>query len=562
MATDKTKLPGLKPIPSTVDKELAGSLKAMHEILGVHTGQRGHPLDRAVTVRELIDSGMAKELNDNPFDPNAGTGPSDFAPIDQVVGDLSIPPAPISLTASAAFTAIILDWNGTSASAPYGNHAFTEIWRSRDNNLAGATLRATTNAFIYTDEVGYDETYYYWVRYVSTNDVQGPFNNTNGVEATTLSNVSAVMTDLSETLANMPGYSVLTSADSTNASNIATVTSDVSTLQTTVSSHASTLTSHTSSINSNTSNVTSLTSTTSTINGNLSAMYVIKASVESNGSVSAAGMLIGANASSGSNLQSYVQFQADKFAIWSGSTNVAPFIVSGGTVFIDSARIQDGAITNARIANATIQSSKIANAAITTAKIADANITTAKIGNAQITTAKIADAQITDAKITGTLDSNKINVDTLNVKHFANVSADIINQTGGTVPLRVTAENSEYAGTYPGQTENNTEAVYMNTTLNNVRNGAGYQVVYSAVLGDTRNGTMEYSFNGTTWTALSPSMNTESGTFRTYVFIWQGTISGMSSSQETVYWRVNWNNSGSIFNSTYQSIYIDVDNTQ
>jgi hypothetical protein len=102
----------------------------------------------------------------------------------------------------------------------------------------------------------------------------------------------------------------------------------------------------------------------------------------------------------------------------------------------------------------------------------------------------------------------------------------------------------------------------MNTTLNNVRNGAGYQVVYSAVLGDTRNGTIQYSFNGTTWNTLSPRMDTQSGTFRTYVFIWQGTISGMSSSQETVYWRVNWNNSGSIFNSTYQAIYIDVDNTQ
>jgi hypothetical protein len=532
VATDKTKLPGLKPIPGTVDKELAGSLKAMHEILGVHTGQRGHPLDRAVTVRELIDSGVVKEKNDNPFDPNAGTGPSDFGPIDEVVGDLSVPPAPISLTASVAFTAVILDWNGTSASAPYGNHAYTEIWRSRDNNLAGATLRATTNAFIYTDEVGYNETYYYWVRYVSTNDVQGPFNNTNGVEATTLSNVSAVMTDLSETLANMPGYSVLTSADSTNAANITTVSN-----------------------------------TTSTINGNLNAMYVIKASVESNGSVSAAGMLIGANANSGSNLQSYVQFQADKFAIWSGSTNVAPFIVSGGTVFIDSARIQDGAITNARIANATIQSSKIANAAITTAKIADGNITTAKIGDAQITNAKINDLNATKINA-GTINSARIDVDTLNVKHFADVSVDIINQTGGTVPLRVQAKNQHWTGSFVGSTINSVEAVYMNTTTANIRNNATFQVIYSAVLGSTRVGTIEYSYNGSTWVSLggvgnsSTSINTDAGNnYRTYVFVFQGTLTGMSSSQETVYWRVNWNNTGSQLNTTYQSIYIDIDNT-
>lgn len=525
MATDKTKLPGLKPIPGTVDKELAGSLKAMHEILGVHTGQRGHPLDRAVTVRELIDSGVVKEKNDNPFNPNAGTGPSDFGPIDEVVGDLSVPPAPISLTASVAFTAVILDWNGTSASAPYGNHAYTEIWRSRDNNLAGATLRATTNAFIYTDEVGYDETYYYWVRYVSTNDVQGPFNNTNGVEATTLSNVSAVMTDLSETLANMPGYSVLTSADTTNAANITTVSN-----------------------------------TTSTINGNLNAMYVIKASVESNGSVSAAGMLIGANANSGSNLQSYVQFQADKFAIWSGSTNVAPFIVSSGTVFIDSARIQDGAITNARIANATIQSSKIADAAITTAKIADANITTAKIGNAQITNAKINDLNA-DKINAGTINSARINVDTLNVKHFADVSADIINQTGGTVPLAVYNSANQFGGTYPGSTVNSTETTFLPITVNNVRNGATFQVLYSAVLGDVRNGTIQYSFDGSTWVSLSPTVNADAGTFRTYAFMWQGTLTGMSSSQETVYWRINWSVTGGQHNSTYQSMYVYIDNT-
>ena len=162
------------------------------------------------------------------------------------------------------------------------------------------------------------------------------------------------MTDLSETLANMPGYSVLTSADSTNAANITTVSN-----------------------------------TTSTINGNPNAMYVIKASVESNGSVSAAGMLIGANANSGSNLQSYVQFQADKFAIWSGSSNIAPFIVSGGTVFIKDAMIQDAAITNAKILNGTIEEAKIANGAITEAKIGDAEITTAKIEDAAITDAKI-----------------------------------------------------------------------------------------------------------------------------------------------------------------------------
>jgi len=624
MATTGTKLPGLKPIPAKVDKELAGSLKAMQEALAIRLGQLGDPIDRAVTLRELIDSGLAVKLKDNPFDPNAGLGPTDFGPPDAGPGDLSIPPAPVSLTAEGVFTQVILDWNGTSASAPYGNHAYTEIWRSRDNNLAGATLRATTTAFIYTDEVGYGETYYYWVRYVSTSDVQGPFNNTNGAEATTLQDIAAVMTELSETLADLPGYNLLatsttaatiiksssqpstrTNGDplqpndiwfdtddgqiytrnvannawvagrdatlvnlfgttsftgSTLTSAMATAQSDIVTVTNAQSATATNVTNLTSTVNGNTSSISTLNTTTANINGDLNAMYVLQVATETNGSVSSAGMVIGSNASSGSGAQSYVQFRADKFAIWNGSSGTAPFIVSGGTVFIDSARIQDGAITNAKIGNLAVEEGKIANLAVTNGKIGNLAVTEGKIQDLAVTNAKINNLSAT--KITSDqLDSARINVDTLNVKHFADVSADIFNQTGGTVPLAVYNSASQYNGSYPGDQINSVEAVYLPITVNNVRNGATYQVLYSAVLGDVRNGTLQYSFNGSTWVSLSPVVEADAGVFRTYAFMWQGTLTGMSSSQETVYWRMNFNVSGSVHNSTYQSMYVYIDNT-
>jgi len=624
MATTGTKLPGLKPIPAKVDKELAGSLKAMQEALAIRLGQLGDPIDRAVTLRELIDSGLAVKLKDNPFDPNAGLGPTDFGPPDAGPGDLSIPPAPVSLTAEGVFTQVILDWNGTSASAPYGNHAYTEIWRSRDNNLAGATLRATTTAFIYTDEVGYGETYYYWVRYVSTSDVQGPFNNTNGAEATTLQDIAAVMTELSETLADLPGYNLLatsttaatiiksssqpstrTNGDplqpndiwfdtddgqiytrnvannawvagrdatlvnlfgttsftgSTLTSAMATAQSDIVTVTNAQSATATSVTNLTSTVNGNTSSISTLNTTTANINGDLNAMYVLQVATETNGSVSSAGMVIGSNASSGSGAQSYVQFRADKFAIWNGSSGTAPFIVSGGTVFIDSARIQDGAITNAKIGNLAVEEGKIANLAVTNGKIGNLAVTEGKIQDLAVTNAKINNLSAT--KITSDqLDSARINVDTLNVKHFADVSADIFNQTGGTVPLAVYNSASQYNGSYPGDQINSVEAVYLPITVNNVRNGATYQVLYSAVLGDVRNGTLQYSFNGSTWVSLSPVVEADAGVFRTYAFMWQGTLTGMSSSQETVYWRMNFNVSGSVHNSTYQSMYVYIDNT-
>jgi trimeric autotransporter adhesin len=80
-------------------------------------------------------------------------------------------------------------------------------------------------------------------------------------------------------------------------------------------------------------------------------MYVINVATESNGSKSAAGMVIGSNANSGSGATSYVQFRADTFAIWNPSTTstVAPFIITDNVVYIDTARIKDASITEAKI---------------------------------------------------------------------------------------------------------------------------------------------------------------------------------------------------------------------
>ena len=772
MATKGTKVPALKNIPAKTDPELRATLNSMKEAQEVRLGRRGDPRDRAITLRELIDSGLAIELRNNPFDPNAGVGALDFIP-NVPGGNLAVPPAPTGLEASGAFTEIIVSWND----AQYGNHAYTEVWRSRNDDIGGATLVTTTNSFIVTDPVGYNQEYYYWVRFVSTSNVSGPFNKTNGVKATTLEDIAAVMEQLSEELSNLPGYTALTTlitngdvataatanlaarvirstsapttrADGsalvqsdvwidtddnnqmyirnasnngweeardgtlvtlvnsintqqgTNTTNIASATSDIITLTTANSSRASEITALESTINnsstglaaahsaisteattratadtalatditnltstvgSNTSaisteqttranadtalatDITNLTSTvgtntsaiateattranadtalstlitnlTSTVSGNTSAisteattranadsanatsisnlsstvgttnsnvstlqtsvsnlegdadaMFVIQVATESNGSKSAAGMVIGSNASSGSGAQSYVQFQADKFAIWSGSSAVAPFIIDNGVVYIDTARIKDGAIQNAKIQDGTIENAKIKDATIETAKIKDAQITTAKIDNLAVDNAKVF-GNLSAAKITADqLDSARINVDTLNVKHFDNVSTDIKSHTGAFVPLGVEANVQSWSGTYPGQTivsQESSSVVNIGCSTANIRNNAKYRVVYSAVLGDVRNGTIQYSFNNSSWVSLSPKVNANAGTFRTYVFIWDGQITGMSSSQSTVYWRITWNVSGGQVNSTYQALYVTMDNTQ
>ena len=621
----ETKVPAIKNIPAQVDRETGLALESMKEALEVRLGRRGDPKDRAVTLRELIDSGLATDLAQEPYNPN--TGATGFAPVRERPGDVVVPPAPTSLTASGLFTDVLLSWNQSTNTAPYGNHAFTEIWRSQAEDLSSAVLVGTTNAFIYTDKgIEYDSTYYYWVRFVSTSNIPGPWSNM--ASATTVENIGATMAALSETLADLPGYNLL--ATSTTAATIiksssepstrgngdalqpndiwfdtddgqiytrntsnnawvagrdatlvnvfgatsftgstltaamATAQSDIVTVTNAQSSTASSLSSLSSTVTSNnntlTASVNTLNTTTASHTGDLNAMFVLQVATESNGSKSAAGMVVGSNASNGSGAQSYVQFQADKFAIWSGSSNIAPFIVDGGVVYIDQARIKDGAILDAKIGS--LDGGKITADTITATQIDGGTITATEIAADTITATEIAGNTITADEIAaGTITATEIDVDTLNVKHFADVSADIINQTSGTVPLAVYNSANQFDGSFPGDQENNTETTFLPLTVSNVRNGATYQVLYSAVLGDTRQGKIQYSFtsNFASPVTLSPVVSSDAGTFRTYVFMWQGTITGMSTSQETVYWRINW--IGGTHNSTYQSMYVYIDNT-
>lgn len=457
MSTTGTKLPAIVAVPSSADPQLKKTLDSLIEVVQVLVGRRGDPRDRAVTLRELIGSGLAEELLDNPFNPNAGTGVVDFGP-PSALNDVTIPPAPTGLAVSAAFTTSVLSWDDPQ----FGNFAFAEVFRATSNDISNAIIADTTTASVWSDSNDYNQTFYYWVRFVSTSDVRGPF--AGSVNATTAANISAVMTSLSQTLADLPGYNLLatgttaatiiksssqpstrTNGDALqpndiwfdtddgqiytrNSSNnawvagrdsalvtafgstsftgstltaaMATAQSDIVTVTNAQSATATSLTNLTSTVGTNTSSISTLNTTTATHTGDLNAMFVLQVSTESDGSKSAAGMVIGSNASDGSGAQSYVQFQADKFVVWNGNNaSTAPFIVSSNTVFIKDAMIQDAAITTAKIASLAVDEARIASSAVTNAKIGNASVSTAKIQDAAITDAKILNAAVTNAKI-------------------------------------------------------------------------------------------------------------------------------------------------------------------
>ena len=302
-------------------------------------------------------------------------------------------------------------------------------------------------------------------------------------------------------------YNSLNSTVGTNTTNIATAQGDIVTLTTDTAANASSITSLTSTVGSNTSAISSeqttranadtalaadITSLTSTVNGvsssvttnataitginnNASAGYVLK--VDANGKI--AQMVLGANASSGSGASSVVSFLADTFKIDNGSgSSVSPFLVSGGSVFIDNARINN-------------------------------------------------------------LSGTKTDVDTLAVKYFADVTSKIYNHDNTAVPLTrfgntyTTTSNSGGSGvsTHVPTTVTNCRSggsfvAFLTGILGDVQNA---EVEFSV------NGGSSYS---TCANGVQFSIN--AGTFRPYTLIYSDTLS-FSSGNQTAIFRVRFN---------------------
>ena len=173
------------------DKRFADGLK---ENLDIICGHRGDPLDRAITARDLLESGMAKL----PAGSTVFGGSSRELIPPTTIPDLTIPPKPTNLQADGAFQNILLSWDLPL----YIGHAHVEIWRNTSNSTTGwALLATTTQAFgSYADNVGSGATFYYWVRAVNKNDRAGPYNSSAGTQGQTAPDIAFLITTLSNSI--------------------------------------------------------------------------------------------------------------------------------------------------------------------------------------------------------------------------------------------------------------------------------------------------------------------------------------------------------------------------
>lgn len=165
----------------------SNSPQGLTENMQILTGQKGDRLDKALTLREAAAIGMVNLRRNGsgqivPELPPATSGDPEWSGVQQ-------PVAPTGVTVDGAFHAVTLTWDAPA----YNGHAFAEVWRAQENNLAKAVRVGTTLANVYSDAVGKGFKAFYWVRFVNKNAFAGPYQSTGGIPAETSRDVQDVL---------------------------------------------------------------------------------------------------------------------------------------------------------------------------------------------------------------------------------------------------------------------------------------------------------------------------------------------------------------------------------
>lgn len=251
-------------------------------------------------------------------------------------GTRIVPPAPLGFTAEPAFGGIQLSWEDPFAA--YGVHGYTEIWRAESNNPLERVLLNSSRGSAYFDRLPDTEIteYWYWIRFVSIHNRMGAFSLPFNVQR--LEDIGYLI----EQLSGQIDQSML--AEEFNQS--------VSLLQNSWSIKLDP-------------------------SGNYASGFITY----------------------NDGLSSSFAVLADEFSVGSPAVGkVKPFIISGGTVYIDTAMIRD----------ASIQQGKLGP--ITFGKITDAagNPVTTLSGKLRADAIDVENLRVTDANIAGVIKSNTV----------------------------------------------------------------------------------------------------------------------------------------------------------
>lgn len=179
--------------PWRAGKDLASVVENME----IGTGQRGDGKDAFVTQRQLAELKLAKM--------SGGSGGIRLVPglgqgIFPEIPPPERPTKPEGFQVTGGFGYVLLEW----VMPKYNGHSLAEVWRGTEDNLSDAVLVGTTPGQVYSDPVDPGWKGFYWIRFVNSAGVSGPYNLPDGTPAETQMDVQAVIDQIHDEAAKSP----------------------------------------------------------------------------------------------------------------------------------------------------------------------------------------------------------------------------------------------------------------------------------------------------------------------------------------------------------------------
>jgi hypothetical protein len=385
----------LPRIASTIPNDLRNFLDKVREY--ITNGDE----NRFVTVKELRAGGVV------------GTTPSGSLTLPTVY-TVDEPGVPTGLAAAGALDNIIVTWNAPN----YNGHSYTEVWAAATNDFSAKALVGMSAGVTFTHAIGSSATRYYWIRFVNTENLAGPYNSTVGVMGQTGTDPEYYINVLSDEY-GVTGPAPFFHLDSPTVINGVTIPAGTYIKEAWIAD--------------------------ATIgNAKIRNLAVDTAKIAN---LSVTSLKLDDLAVTNAKIAALAVDSAKIAALAVTEAKIADLAVTNAKIAnlaVESAKIADLAVTNAKIAALAVDSAKIADLAVTnakiaalavdSAKIADLAVTNAKIGALAVDSAKIASLAVTEAKI------GNLAVTTAKIGDFAVSAATFVN--GATVTFTPPSNSS------------------------------------------------------------------------------------------------------------------------
>lgn len=176
----------------------------LRETIQTYLGRQGNPLDRGLTLRDLIETGVLKIREGFQLKPGAGSNiplqPGDGV-VDVYEPDLTPPPTPSGFTATAAISNLIVEHDAPLYTQGHG-HLRTRLYGKIVNagdplpTFEDAAEIAQFSGTVHAQPTNPATTWRLWIKWETVDGVLSadPAGGTNGLEVTTGQDVSRLVT--------------------------------------------------------------------------------------------------------------------------------------------------------------------------------------------------------------------------------------------------------------------------------------------------------------------------------------------------------------------------------